>query len=116
VAQIYLSFTLNATTPTSRASEVEDTLARLKDGGMQGRDISDDEFAKSHARYLIGGKHEVPHERIFRFGELAHTLLDIVGHAPTFTCRVPGKARRIALFPVWITFFARLEYLSIPLP
>jgi hypothetical protein len=68
VAQIYLSFNLNATTPASRAGEIADTLARLKEDGMQGRDISDDELAKSHARYLVGGKHDVPHERIFRFG------------------------------------------------
>ena len=36
---------------------------------MRGQDISDDEFAKSHARYLVGGKYNVPHERIFRFGQ-----------------------------------------------
>ena len=35
---------------------------------MRGQDISNDELAKSHARYLVGGKQDVPHERIFRFG------------------------------------------------
>lgn len=36
---------------------------------MRGQDISDDELAKSHARYLVGGRYDVPDERIFRFGE-----------------------------------------------
>jgi len=31
-------------------------------------DISDDELAKSHPRYMIGGCHAVPNEHIFRFG------------------------------------------------
>ena len=35
---------------------------------MTGYDISDDEMAKSHARYMIGGASDVPNERIFRFG------------------------------------------------
>jgi hypothetical protein len=37
---------------------------------MKGFDISDDELAKSHARYMIGGRHSVPNERIFRFGAI----------------------------------------------
>lgn len=67
-AHIYLSFTLEATTPALRAGEIKDILERLQADGMRGQDISDDELAKSHARYLVGGKHDVPHERIFRFG------------------------------------------------
>ena len=68
-AHIYISFTLDATTPALRAGEINDILTRLKANDMRGRDISDDEFAKSHARYLVGGKHDVPHERVFRFGQ-----------------------------------------------
>jgi len=44
-------------------------LDELERGGMNGHDISDDEMAKSHARYLIGGASDVSNERIFRFGE-----------------------------------------------
>lgn len=40
---------------------------------MKGFDISDDELAKSHARYMVGGCHAVPNERIFRFG-MSHPL------------------------------------------
>jgi threonine dehydratase len=35
---------------------------------MQAFDISDDEMAKSHVRYMIGGCHRVDNERVFRFG------------------------------------------------
>lgn len=31
------------------------------------RDLSEDELAKSHARYLVGGRAKVPNERMFRF-------------------------------------------------
>ena len=35
---------------------------------MKGYDISDDELAKSHSKYMIGGAQRVEHERLFRFG------------------------------------------------
>ncbi|KAI0798469.1 tryptophan synthase beta subunit-like PLP-dependent enzyme [Irpex lacteus] len=54
-AQVFLSFKL-------------DTINREKErAGMKGHDISDDELAKSHARYMVGGRMKVPNERIFRF-------------------------------------------------
>lgn len=34
---------------------------------MQALDISDNELAKSHCRYLVGGRADVPDERLFRF-------------------------------------------------
>jgi len=67
VAQIYLSFRLNATNPVLRSAEIADVLRKLKENGMCGKDISDDELAKSHGRYLVGGRYNIPHERIFRF-------------------------------------------------
>ena len=36
---------------------------------MKGYDISEDELAKSHARYMVGGRSEVENEKVFRFGE-----------------------------------------------
>jgi hypothetical protein len=47
---------------------VTDVLSTLEKQGMQGYDISDDEMAKSHVRYMIGGCLKVPNERIIRFG------------------------------------------------
>ncbi|KAL5485258.1 ILV1 [Sanghuangporus weigelae] len=64
VAHIFLSFILGS---TERQQEISRVLAELEGQGMKGYDISNDEFAKSHARYLIGGRKQVPHERVFRF-------------------------------------------------
>ncbi|THH02288.1 hypothetical protein EW026_g565 [Hermanssonia centrifuga] len=65
-AQVFMSFKLST---THREKEVSDLLASLEKQGMQGSDISDDELAKSHARYMIGGRVNVPNERLFRFGK-----------------------------------------------
>ena len=65
-AQIFLSFQLET---TSRAKEVSDLILALEKLDMKAVDISDDEMAKSHARYMIGGCKQVPNERLFRFGE-----------------------------------------------
>lgn len=64
LAQIYISFKLES---TQREKEVAYVLAQLEKGGMRGFDISDDELAKSHARYMVGGRSDVPNERLFRF-------------------------------------------------
>ncbi|KAI8872703.1 threonine dehydratase [Ramicandelaber brevisporus] len=34
---------------------------------MHATDLSHNELAKSHARYLVGGRSSVPNERLFRF-------------------------------------------------
>ena len=52
---------------------------------MVGYDISDDEMAKSHTRYMIGGAQRVENERLFRFGMYS-------GHQPAFRPRW-GKRR-----------------------
>lgn len=62
---MFLSFKLDT---SDRPTEVHQVLSSLATEDMHGFDISDDELAKSHARYMIGGCHAVPHERIFRFG------------------------------------------------
>ncbi|CAA7261617.1 unnamed protein product [Cyclocybe aegerita] len=63
-AHILLSFNLAS---TSRELEVREVLTALEDADMKGHDISNDEFAKSHIRYMIGGRQTVANERIFRF-------------------------------------------------
>jgi threonine dehydratase len=70
-AHVFLSFQLET---NSRATEVETVLAELRRDGMNGYDISDDELAKSHARYMIGGASDAPNERIFRFGGCAFQI------------------------------------------
>ena len=65
-AHVFLSFIIQT---SDRAHEVADVLARLAKEDMQGVDISDDELAKAHGRYLAGGRADVEHERVFRFGK-----------------------------------------------
>jgi len=64
IAQVYLSFKLAT---NSREQEVSELLSTLESQGMKGYDLSDDEMAKSHSRYMIGGAQRVKNERLFRF-------------------------------------------------
>ncbi|KAF8477059.1 tryptophan synthase beta subunit-like PLP-dependent enzyme [Kalaharituber pfeilii] len=59
---IFMSITV-----TDRSREVPEIIARLRKQDMFATDISDDEFAKSHARYLVGGRSSVADERVYRF-------------------------------------------------
>lgn len=58
-----------------RATEIEQLLSALANEDMKGYDISDNEFAKSHGRYMIGGTQVVPNERVFRFGTQQYSTL-----------------------------------------
>lgn len=62
-AHIYISFSVQ-----DRATEIKHIQEQFEvEGNIKGHDISDNELAKSHARYLVGGKARVENERIFRF-------------------------------------------------
>lgn len=62
-AHIYISFSVQ-----DRGVELPIIQEEFeKDGTIKGIDISDSELAKSHARYLVGGKARVQNERLFRF-------------------------------------------------
>ncbi|EUC64092.1 threonine ammonia-lyase, biosynthetic protein [Rhizoctonia solani AG-3 Rhs1AP] len=82
-AHIFLSFRLQAGTPTARQLEIKKLLDEMKAEGMKGTDISDDELAKGHVRYMIGGSSAVQDERLFRFefperpGALRKFLLEL---------------------------------------
>ncbi|KAI9164461.1 threonine deaminase [Blastocladiella emersonii ATCC 22665] len=52
---------------TSRDVQVQELLDQLTSLGMAGVDISKNEFAKSHARYLVGGRSAIKHERVVRY-------------------------------------------------
>jgi threonine dehydratase len=72
---VVTSFLLNSSpssatiSPEARAKEVGQIFAALAKEGMTAVDLSDDEFAKSHVRHMVGGKSRVPYERVFRFGK-----------------------------------------------
>lgn len=52
---------------SSRSSELASLFLRLEQGGMTARDISSDELAKTHIRYLNGGRSSVADEKLFMF-------------------------------------------------
>lgn len=56
----------------NRDREIPEILGAFARKGFEGVDISGDEFAKSHARYLVGGRMSsgcIEEERVYRFGE-----------------------------------------------
>ncbi|OCK77620.1 threonine dehydratase catabolic [Lepidopterella palustris CBS 459.81] len=54
-------------TAASRAHDLTDLLSRLAADGMPATDLSGDELAKSHVRYLVGGRSAVADERLYMF-------------------------------------------------
>ncbi|KAL1305243.1 hypothetical protein AAFC00_002158 [Neodothiora populina] len=63
-ANILLGVQLSA---MSRQADLKDLIARLAKEGMTAADCSNDEIAKSHIRYLVGGRSAAADERIFAF-------------------------------------------------
>jgi threonine dehydratase len=66
VANVLLGISLTSP-PLERDQELASLLARIANGGMKATDLSGDELAKSHIRYLVGGRSGVPHERLYMF-------------------------------------------------
>ncbi|KAI8977301.1 threonine ammonia-lyase, biosynthetic [Mycotypha africana] len=68
-AQIYISFKVMGNKDLK--SDVQQVLAAWKEQGMRGIDVSDNELAKCHARYMVGGRSKAgtrpANERVFRF-------------------------------------------------
>ena len=63
-ANILMGMSVSA---AKREAELGDLLRRLARDGMEAHDLSGDELAKSHIRYLVGGRSGVPHERLYMF-------------------------------------------------
>ena len=58
---------ISVSSATARQSELQSLFLRLSTSGMTPTDISNDELAKTHLRYLVGGRSSVPDERLFMF-------------------------------------------------
>jgi len=60
---------ISLTAPGSqRAHELQTIINRIKESGtMDVTDLSGDELAKSHIRYMVGGRSNVPNERLYMF-------------------------------------------------
>ena len=63
-ASILMGISVN---PLTRNSELQDLFRRIAKDGMNAADLSEDELAKSHIRYLIGGRSNVHDERLYMF-------------------------------------------------
>ncbi|THY89227.1 threonine dehydratase I [Aureobasidium pullulans] len=63
-ANVLIGISLNANT---REHDLADLIHRLSKEGMTAVDISENETAKSHIRYLVGGRSKALNERVFAF-------------------------------------------------
>ncbi|KAI8138181.1 threonine ammonia-lyase, biosynthetic [Fennellomyces sp. T-0311] len=61
-AHVYISFKVD-----NLATEVDQVLKGWAADGLEGTDVSHNELAKTHARYMVGGRERPEHERVFRF-------------------------------------------------
>lgn len=59
---------ISLTAPAAqRVQQLQGLMGRIEAGGMTVTDLSGDELAKSHVRYLVGGRSDVPDERLYMF-------------------------------------------------
>ncbi|PGH14065.1 threonine ammonia-lyase, biosynthetic [Polytolypa hystricis UAMH7299] len=63
-ADVLMGISLSASTSTEDLARIN---SQLTSEGMQAIDITNDELAKTHIRYLVGGRSDVPSERLFMF-------------------------------------------------
>ncbi|KAL4966254.1 threonine dehydratase, biosynthetic [Aspergillus stella-maris] len=63
-ADVLMGISLSASTGQDDLAKIRAELAR---NGMTSRDLSDDELAKRHVRFLVGGRSDVNDERLFMF-------------------------------------------------
>lgn len=61
-ASIYTSFSV-----VDRKKEISQVVNELNDLGFSAMDISQNELAKSHGRYLVGGSAKLPNEKLYGF-------------------------------------------------
>ncbi|KAL4740675.1 tryptophan synthase beta subunit-like PLP-dependent enzyme [Aspergillus similis] len=63
-ADVLMGISLSASTGQEDLAKIMTELTR---NGMDSKDLSDDELAKRHVRFLVGGRSEVKDERLFMF-------------------------------------------------
>jgi threonine dehydratase len=63
-ANVLVGVSLNAKT---RNHDLQELILRLEEDGMTAHDLSDNELAKSHIRYVVGGLSSCADERVFMF-------------------------------------------------
>ncbi|KAJ5175242.1 uncharacterized protein N7482_001119 [Penicillium canariense] len=63
-ADVLMGISLSALTGREDLAKI---MQELEKSGMTTRDLSDDELAKRHVRFMVGGRSEVADERLFMF-------------------------------------------------
>ncbi|TKA76089.1 Threonine dehydratase, mitochondrial [Friedmanniomyces simplex] len=63
-ADVLIGIQMSAST---RTRDLVNLIHRLEQDGMHATDLSGDELAKSHIRYLVGGRSDAANERLFAF-------------------------------------------------
>lgn len=58
---------IGVSSASSRETELASLFSRLDTNAMKAIDISEDELAKTHLRFLVGGRSNVAHERLYMF-------------------------------------------------
>ncbi|TIA92808.1 hypothetical protein E3P81_01247 [Wallemia ichthyophaga] len=70
-AVIFCSFSLpsasSSLAPSERQSMIANVITKIRSLGFDALDVSDNDLAKSHARYLIGGRSSCTNERLIAF-------------------------------------------------
>ncbi|KAI1077592.1 threonine dehydratase I [Whalleya microplaca] len=66
VANILVGISLTGAA-SERVQELQALMDRINGAGMTAADLSGDELAKSHIRYLVGGRSDVADERLYMF-------------------------------------------------
>ena len=61
------AYILVAFSSEQRSLAVPEVIKKLSAAGMTATDVTDNELAKSHGRYLVGGRHPVKEERLLSF-------------------------------------------------
>jgi threonine dehydratase len=77
----------------ARKKELAEILEALETDGMEAHDLSDNELAKDHARYLVGGKRKVPVRDFFvcyHFMDTSLTVAFLKKDERVFAFAFPG--------------------------
>ena len=66
-AKAHVMMGISVSSASARDREMSSLISRLETEGMKAADVSGDELAKTHIRYLVGGLSGVADERLFMF-------------------------------------------------
>lgn len=93
-ASILMGISVNASV---RDSELSDLKHSLSKNGMEALDLTEDEVAKSHIRYLVGGRSDVQDETLYTF-EFPERQKALVNFLTALRPDQPSRFFNVSLF------------------